>query len=123
MAKKKKQSEAPKAPKAAKLTDAHRTTLARIRLRRLWFWVFAATYLPVGYFVMQKWKVAFPGFVLLWTGGLAISVIRLRLARCPRCGGLYHVRRTKKGWGWGMTLGKECLSCGLKLDADRTGVL
>ena len=117
MAKKKKQLE------ATKLTDAQRTMLARIRLRRLWFWAFALTYLPVGYVVIQKWKEAFFGFVMLWTAGLAISVIRLRITRCPRCGGLFHVRRTKKGWGWGMTLGNQCLSCGLKLNADRTGVL
>jgi hypothetical protein len=121
LAKKKKQQQKQSQP--AGLTDAQRTALARIRLRRLWFWAFAATYLPAGYFVMEKWKEAFFGFVLLWTGGLAISVIRLRIARCPRCRGFYHVRRTKKGWGWGMTLGKQCLSCGLKLDADHTGVL
>jgi hypothetical protein len=117
LAKKKNQS------KPQPLSDAQCAALGRIRRRRAWFWAWAASYLPVGYIVMWKWKQAFTAFILLWTAGLAFSVIRLRATRCPRCGGLFHSRRTEKGWGLGMTLGRQCLNCGLALDADRTGQL
>ncbi len=86
----------------------------------MWFWGWAAAYLPVGYIVMQqKWQMPFVGFVLVWTAGLAISVIRLRATRCPRCGALFHTRRTQREWALGMTLGRRCQNCGLELDAGR----
>jgi hypothetical protein len=114
LAKKKKQSKAPP------LSDAQRAALGRIRRRRVWFWAWAASYLPVGYVVVhQKWQTAFVAFVLVWTTGLAISVIRLRTTVCPRCGGMFHTRRTERGWALGMTLGRQCLNCGLRLDAGR----
>lgn len=78
------------------------------------------SYLPVGYAVMhQKWQTAFVGFVLIWTAALAVSVIRLRATRCPRCGALFHARRTEHGHAWGMTLGRRCQNCGLEIDAGR----
>ncbi len=104
------------------LSDAQRAALGRIKRRRLWFCGWAATYLPVGYTLLhQRWQTAFLGFVLLWTVALAISVIRLRTARCPRCGGLFHVRRTERGWALGMSLGRRCLNCGLALGTGSAG--
>jgi hypothetical protein len=109
-----------KQPKIPPLSDAQRAALGRIRRRRAWFWAWAASYLPVGYILIhQKRQAAFIGFVLIWTAGLALSVIRLRATRCPRCGGLFHTRRTERGWALGMTLGRQCQNCGLGLDAGQ----
>ncbi|HZO80173.1 MAG TPA: hypothetical protein VFB33_00635 [Candidatus Binataceae bacterium] len=115
MARKRKQAKPPP------LSDAQRAALAGIRRRRRWFWGWAVSYLPVGYVLMRgKWQAAFAGFVVVWTAALAFSVIRLRAARCPRCGAPFHAKRSERGWTLGMTLGRRCLSCGLELGAGRT---
>lgn len=109
-----------KSKTAPPLSDAQRAALRAIRWRRGWFWTWALSYLPIGYTVMRaKWKAAFLAFIVVWTAALAVSVIRLRTAKCPRCGALFHTRRTEGGWSPGMTLGRRCLNCGLAIDADR----
>lgn len=67
----------------------------------------------------EQWKGAFVAFIVIWTGALAISVLRLRATVCPRCGGMFHARRTGSGFTLGLTLGRQCLNCGLPVDADR----
>jgi len=102
------------------LSDMQRAGLKTIRRRRAWFWVWALSYLPVGYAVMhQKNKGAFFGFIVIWSAALAFSVFRLRAALCPRCGAPFHSRRTDGNRLRGMKLARACVNCGLKLDAER----
>lgn len=109
-----------RAAKTRPLSAAERAGLSAIRRRRGWFWIWALSYLPVGYAVMNKKnKQAFIAFIMVWTAALAFSVIRLRAAICPRCGAPFHSRPAGNGWSRGMTLARQCLNCGLRLDAGR----
>lgn len=52
------------------------------------------------------------GFGLLWLGLFAVAIIRVGLARCPRCGGLFHRDR------WLLAsnaFARKCMRCDLPL--------
>jgi hypothetical protein len=92
--------------------------LQAIRHLRFWFWFFLLTYVPVIWIVKRVTRsdLAVAPFILVWVVGFVRYTARTAFSHCPRCGGYFHsTTGTPSFWN---LLARECMQCGLPLDAD-----
>jgi hypothetical protein len=88
--------------------------LAEIRRRRrIAFALFLGSLPAVAIFGrLTQSNLCTNGFGLVWLGLFAVAIIRVGLARCPRCGGFFHWDR----WLFASNaFGRKCMRCGLPL--------
>ncbi len=88
--------------------------LAEIRRRRRIAWTLFFGFLPaVATFGLvtrsDRWTA---GFALAWLGLFLFAALRAAFARCPRCGGLFHIDRSVL---WSNAFTDRCLQCDLPL--------
>lgn len=103
--------------------DAHGPTnmkmygpgLKRVRFRRLLLWVVILIYLPAMVLALdsadyRRWAtIVFASWIIL----LIVAVTIACLARCPRCGELFHTQ------GPTFLPLRRCLHCSLHIKADK----
>jgi hypothetical protein len=102
--------------------------LRQLRRMRRQYWLASGAFVPLVSIVGGLAALAPIGRMPASAATLAIAIAwlglinrleqRLVVARCPRCGGLYHARRWRMFELRGVFLW-SCQHCGLRLRADR----
>jgi hypothetical protein len=89
--------------------------LREIARRRVWVWVWLATFIPVACGAVSLLGDRVDLLLTVWMGVWGALVLRTSYARCPRCRRCFNGRSM-----YGNPFTQHCLNCGLELDAAVT---